>query len=377
MNASNMETLSNCSSLASRSSFIDYVEAINTTTSFNTTLLYECQGEICNALWGDGNADISGIGMVVGYIFESVLGLIFILGLALKRTISRTRYSEKYSNILVKGCNTFFDCAVFFTVSIQISCVVVLVRRDLGINANGLGGLTTQITWVIALLCMLSLIYPLVILDQLSEKRGGYRLFLFCGCWVLFCYTFISQMIGEFAPSQVGQGAGQGGTTIITTDEWNSLTDMCFSGVQSMRPSEARVLRGFGAMGSLVVTTYGVVRLLWFIGERQWPTPASRIRKRTVAAFPDGQRTAPLVMFWVVLLTILTIPQYWGLFRLRNIQKSLANSTSNAYADNQWAFGQVVAVTIFAPVFTEIGYLLLQDGSSVTSQASPKGNQKP
>jgi hypothetical protein len=53
----------NCSLLASRSSFANYVQEINATTNFNETLLTDCQSDICNALWGDGNADISGIGV--------------------------------------------------------------------------------------------------------------------------------------------------------------------------------------------------------------------------------------------------------------------------------------------------------------------------
>jgi hypothetical protein len=56
-------TFANCSLLATRTSFTTYVQALNTTTNFNTTLLEACQSDICNALWGDGNADISGIGV--------------------------------------------------------------------------------------------------------------------------------------------------------------------------------------------------------------------------------------------------------------------------------------------------------------------------
>jgi hypothetical protein len=58
-------TFANCSLLATRTSFTAYVQALNTTTDFNTTLLEACQSDICNALWGDGNADISGIGVSV------------------------------------------------------------------------------------------------------------------------------------------------------------------------------------------------------------------------------------------------------------------------------------------------------------------------
>lgn len=53
----------NCSLLAARRDFAGYVQQLNSTTGFNITLLEACKGDICNALWGDGNADISGIGV--------------------------------------------------------------------------------------------------------------------------------------------------------------------------------------------------------------------------------------------------------------------------------------------------------------------------
>ena len=79
-------------------------------------------------------------------------------------------------------------------------------------------------------------------------------------------------------------------------------------------------------------------------------------------SIPENYRSSKfLIRSLVVLVPLLTIPQFWGLVRLRGIQKALANSTTNAYTDNQWTFGQVVAVMIFAPVFTEVGYSWLQE----------------
>lgn len=59
----NQTTFVDCSTLAPRGSFADYVQQLNSTTGFNETLLGACQTDICNALWGVGNADISGIGV--------------------------------------------------------------------------------------------------------------------------------------------------------------------------------------------------------------------------------------------------------------------------------------------------------------------------
>ncbi len=60
---SNESYMANCSSLATLSDFAGYVQKLNFTTGFNVTLLEACKSNICNALWGDGNADISGIGV--------------------------------------------------------------------------------------------------------------------------------------------------------------------------------------------------------------------------------------------------------------------------------------------------------------------------
>lgn len=63
MSDTNQVILINCSSLVSRTSFASYIQVLNATTDFNLTLLEACKGDICNALWGDGNSDIAGIGV--------------------------------------------------------------------------------------------------------------------------------------------------------------------------------------------------------------------------------------------------------------------------------------------------------------------------
>ena len=52
-----------CSLFSTEKNFRSYVTELNETTKFNETLLQYCQNDICNAIWGDGNADISGIGV--------------------------------------------------------------------------------------------------------------------------------------------------------------------------------------------------------------------------------------------------------------------------------------------------------------------------
>ncbi|KAH6662986.1 hypothetical protein B0J14DRAFT_281612 [Halenospora varia] len=366
MDPSSQNQFGNCTLLKSRADFHDYVKQINATTSFDALLLEGCQSEICDAIFGNGNADISGIGMIVGYLFESVLSFLLAIGLLIQKANIQTLRSKaltEHTSILLKAAlkkahKKFFDCAIFFTASIQIACVVVLVRRDFGISANGIGGFTTQITWAIAVLSMLPLLYPLVALESLAEGRSGYRLFLFSCCWFLSFYPFVSLMMGSFAPSQIGEGKGDGGRTDIRYEEWEKLTTLCLTGIDTLTSREEMIPTAFGAASSLIITIYALIRLIYCIPSNFSAVVPPFLRNK-ISTLLTTRRQTYFILSWILVFLSLTIPQFWGVWRLRGIQNALADATSNTYVDNQWTFGQVVAVMIFAPVFTEVGYFLL------------------
>ena len=133
----------NCGSLDFRTSFPSYIASIRNATADDFTLVAQCKAEICNALWGSGNPDISGVGvcnetccdeqdavdkdvkMIVGYIIENVVGLILasLLYIILGQTNHERRTDGPTSinrsiPVLRRGCSCFYDCAVFFTFSI-------------------------------------------------------------------------------------------------------------------------------------------------------------------------------------------------------------------------------------------------------------------
>ncbi len=84
--------------------------------------------------------------MVIGYFIDSILGFCFALSLAFHEPISTKPPLTKHGGLLAKVRKVCFDCAVFCAISIQIACLIVLVRKDFGMSANGLGGFTVQIT---------------------------------------------------------------------------------------------------------------------------------------------------------------------------------------------------------------------------------------
>ena len=165
-------TFISCGSLDSRTSFPNYIAKIRNATADNFTLVSQCKAEICNALWGSGNPDISGVGvrnassyngrdaadedmkMIVGYIIENIVGLIFVSLLYIihlrmndERETAYPKLLARYNSVIRRGCSSFYDCAVFFTFSIQLACIVVLTRVDFGTNTSGMGDSTAKITW--------------------------------------------------------------------------------------------------------------------------------------------------------------------------------------------------------------------------------------
>jgi hypothetical protein len=53
----------NCSSFEARHKFGTYVQALLNASDGDLSQLQPCSSQICTALWGQGNADISGIGV--------------------------------------------------------------------------------------------------------------------------------------------------------------------------------------------------------------------------------------------------------------------------------------------------------------------------
>jgi len=130
------------------------------------------------------------------------------------------------------------------------------------------------------------------------------------------------------------------------------------TGVRPLSTAEQKILSGFGIAGSLLVTIYGLAAVLWFIGEGLLPDYANYLKRKATSSKWKEPLKLYTIAILLTLVPVLTVPQFWGVLRLRGIQKALADGTDNAYVDNQWTFGQVVAVMLFAPVATEMGFSL-------------------
>ncbi|KAB5581179.1 hypothetical protein GE09DRAFT_1051594 [Coniochaeta sp. 2T2.1] len=150
-----------CSDFKNLGDFSDYISQIRRETHFKTTLLEQCQAEICTTLYGIGNPDVSGVGMCAGYVVE--VGLGFLFGYAyfiFSRDTGNHEPAASWKRAVERGLIAFFDSAVYFAIAVQLASTVVLVKKDYGLSTDGFGAIQAQISWAVSLLCILPLLYP-------------------------------------------------------------------------------------------------------------------------------------------------------------------------------------------------------------------------
>lgn len=302
--------------------------------------------------------------MILGYILSNALGLFFALALFIlsgpsriteqkdhhRTSIDRLRY------VLTQACVAFYDSAVFLSVSIQIASIVMLSRLDFGVSASGMGDSTAKITWAVSLLTLLPLLYfaymPKLLqrpnLDKQIAKQNAkqnLRFGLFSLCWLLSMYPFYSKMVGYFGPSLIGNGPHK----VISDDDWNLIEAVCTANVKDISSQELVAMQFFGLAGSLFVCICALLKIIWLGMQRQHDDSrlVHRIRKYRVGVGPK------ISILFLTLLPIFAISQIWTILRLRRFQADIAKDTENLNSDNEWAFGQIAAVTVFAPVLVE------------------------
>lgn len=332
---------------------------------------------ICSSLV-ERNAADKNMKMIVGYIIENVLGLILVFSLytLLLRVKNEPKGAQqklldRCVSVVRRGCSSFHDCAVFFTFSIQLACIVVLARFDFGISASGMGDSTAKITWAVSLLTILPPMYvafnPGLLREPLpdhastlqsqksKDRKEQLRFLLFALCWLLFIYPFLSRMMETFGPSAIG-----GKSQVISTSEWNVIETSCTAGVNVVSNREILAMDFFSVAGSIFVCLVAMTKIIWLAVQRHHKDSRLVQRVRDLWSKKSSQLSRLSIVLFVV-LPIIAVSQLWTIFRLRRLQQQIAQNAGNSDSDSQWTFGQIAAVTIFIPVVVECRFAWLYD----------------
>jgi hypothetical protein len=408
-----------CSKLGTRTDFRSYILSISNATGGNFSLASDCKPEICAALWGSGNPDISGIGMTIGYVLGVAIGITLTLMFLVLSMWPSPEKSMRIKDVLSKTFEVYHNSAVFLCFSVQIASVIVLVKANFGISANGMGANTMEITWIISLLTLLPVCYGVFIfrlrdaqkllgkesseesLAHMNEEsssqlhshdgseneamgkdkteeassRDRLRFLLFVLSWAISAYPFFSRMVCTFGKlstyschfcpmlnlsigtSEIGESSG----SVISDANWAQIQDACYDGVTALSSAEGLAMSVFGIGGWLFLSILVLSNIISSIvddGISELGSTRFLSYKHWTRKWTWKQRLIPAWILFVV-VTALEASQVWAYFRMQRQQIEMTQAEGISYLDEEWAFGQVVAVVVFAPVLVEAWYAAL------------------
>ncbi|KAF4996716.1 hypothetical protein FDECE_12315 [Fusarium decemcellulare] len=353
-----------CSKLKELDDFSNYIDTVESQTQFVSSKLQTCKAEICNAVYGTGNPDISGIGVAAGYIIELALGVVLSLAVIYLRHQQKKGRASEWNKIFISGLRVFFDSAAYFALALQLATIVVLVRKDYGISTDGLGAIEARIAQSVAVVSMMPLLYPVALLEPEPEPdssaddvRHNARLLLLSSTVSLSIYPFLSRCIHAFGQSPIGNRKG----SEVTPNDWGKVALMCFPGSfkDLTKSTTWKALPGLELTASLITYLFTFWLLAGLHAPRgnekgqQRPKESLSWRERVKKWF--GKRLLVSILPLVVIFS-LAVPLLVVIFRLRKLQEDLSDNMGEEYEGQNWGFGQIVSIVLFFPVVVEMGY---------------------
>lgn len=298
--------------------------------------------------------------VITGYILELALGAILSVAfLSLESSLSPLYQT------LTSGLVVFFDSAVYFAMAVQLATIAVMVRKDYGISTADLGAIEVQIAHATAVISLLPLLYPTALLERLRDggMKHNRRLVLLSVTAALSFYPFLSRCMHAYAKGPISNSAD----AKVQTKRWRHLEEMCFSdGLDGLRDNPVyKALDEISLASGLAI----YLATLWLVAA----LPVARYRDTPKLRRRGGPTNGRLTAFrertrrWfgthkiVACLPLALMVAAGGLllhvvFVLRDVQRSVAETTGQAYQGDHWGFGQIAAIVLFLPVGVEMAY---------------------
>lgn len=193
-----------------------------------------------------------------------------------------------------------------------------------------------EIAGIASVVATLPLLGPLWVLPLRQRERGRQRV-VFALCVVfLSVYPFVSYE-GEI---HVSRDKIDGS---MTEEEALALGQLCPSGaIASNDPGLSFFCRAFGVFSSCCLTIIATYSL-WFSNQSPFRKGRVKVSTRVRCCFP------------MAVAASLGIPLVYAFWRQRGLQSAMAGVVGDEYyVLNEWGYGQVMAITVFAPVGVEV-----------------------
>jgi hypothetical protein len=207
--------------------------------------------------------------------------------------------------------------------------------------------------------------------ERRKELRATLQFWLYHLCWVLSIYPLVSSLLNTFGPNQIGSHP----ESVISDEDWATIASVCQNGVDQISPAENEAMRVLLLSTWLFVYLPTIGRLVFLVLKPSYEHHA--ITKRMKKMWPRSVRTWHIHAVLLISGTLLGGGQFWTYLRLRRAQMQMSAAAGNPDMDEQWSFGQIVAVSVFAPVLLEAMFatrlsVLPDCGTSTTTLSGSK-----
>jgi len=303
--------------------------------------------------------------MIVGYFLEQTVGLV----LASCVMITRQRTLSGLGHVSERALKSFNDCTTFFVFSVEIAAIVVLIREEFGISTSGMGDATVRITEAASVLVLLPLLYKLIVpqhaklespnvekaqqseeikQEDCQQQKDTRSFILLVLCWLLAFFPFYCKMNDMFGPSQISPSG------IITPAQFTAIENMCTAGVQLITNEEDAVMTTFQMASYIPLSVFIIGRIFWLGLEKHHSDSRvfARLEWWRQAHFSTNNRSKSRIA-GLIAVPVMACGLLWSVLRVQQFQQQMASANGSGDTDTQWTFGQVVAVTVFAPVVVE------------------------
>ncbi|KZP20596.1 hypothetical protein FIBSPDRAFT_1044847 [Athelia psychrophila] len=314
-----------------------------------TTVVSTCAG-ICSMAWGAGNPDLSGVGLIICYVFQAVLTVLFGPLFCVLYGCFRHAFTEDTKRNLGNLHDTFLDAIAQFSVPVAAATVIRLHQNPPFYEEAFIHSLTTM-----QFLSLLATVVTAGIFGGSDRPKSPMRIIVIF-LYGLFNFAFYMGVIGELRTSaawweglnELGDACQAHGTLLpkleaikklrwlLPHGHW-SLNKNDFSGSENLAKFKmALAISGFILAGNICLLM--VIPVIWLL----WRTFAGH----------------SIPMIGVISLG-LSIGMLYELVRMEQTRTFIQDITGSDFADNQWGLGQIVSLFLWVPICVQAIYWLL------------------
>jgi hypothetical protein len=127
--------------------------------------------------------------------------------------------------------------------------------------------------------------------------------------------------------------------------------------VDFIDPKQEAAMTASGITSWLIVTIVVIYKIILSAMKGQYERQLEWLQKHALTFDQDAGWSLELWLSICLIVSGLLAAQFWTFFRLRRFQSDMTEAVGGKFPDEQWTFGQIVAVAEFFSVVVEVLFL--------------------